>query len=69
MLIIQMDPPALFPTTFKSVPSPEARGTVLNAVTALLQSSLNMFGQPGAMVDVCFGPDPAAHIQETDLSE
>ncbi|KAJ3547929.1 hypothetical protein NM688_g5353 [Phlebia brevispora] len=51
MLIIQLDPPALLPTMFKSVPSAEANGVVRDVVSVLLQTSLRMFGQPGVMVN------------------
>ena len=52
MLIIQLDPPSLLPTTFKSVPSSEARPVVLHIVGILLQTSLRLFGQPGMMINV-----------------
>ena len=52
MLIIQLDPPSLLPTTFKSVPTSEAQEIVLNVVGLLLQASLRFFGQPGMMINV-----------------
>ena len=50
MLIIQLNPPSLVPTTFKSEPSPEASEIALSVLTILLQTSLSAFSQPGAMV-------------------
>ena len=50
ILIIQLNPPSLVPTTFKSEPSPEASEIALNVLTILLQTSLSAFSQPGTMV-------------------
>ncbi|KAH9886674.1 ARM repeat-containing protein [Cubamyces lactineus] len=50
VLVIQLNPPSLLPTTFKSEPSPEASEVALNVLQVLLQTSLSMFAQPGAMV-------------------
>lgn len=49
MLVVQLDPPALVPTTFKPIPSREAQAVVLNVLVVLLQVSLNSLSQPGAM--------------------
>lgn len=50
MLILQLNPPSLVPTTFKSEPSAEASEIALNVLTVLLQTSLSAFSQPGVMV-------------------
>ncbi|KAI0633121.1 ARM repeat-containing protein [Trametes polyzona] len=50
MLIIQLNPPSLIATTFKSEPSPEASEVALNVLQVLLQTSLTAFAQPGVMV-------------------
>ncbi|KAI0369534.1 ARM repeat-containing protein [Pilatotrama ljubarskyi] len=50
MLIIQLNPPSLIATTFKSEPSPEASAVALNVLQVLLQTSLSVFAQPGVMV-------------------
>ncbi|RDX49711.1 ARM repeat-containing protein [Lentinus brumalis] len=50
MLINQLTPPTFLPTTFKPEPTPEASGIALNVLQVLLQTSLTMFAQPGAMV-------------------
>ncbi|RPD63454.1 ARM repeat-containing protein [Lentinus tigrinus ALCF2SS1-6] len=50
MLIIQLNPPSLIPTTFKSEPTPEAAEIAFNVLQVLLQTSLTFFSQPGAMV-------------------
>lgn len=55
MLIIQLDPPTLVPTTFRSIPSEEARGIVVNVLGVLLQTTFNTLGQPGAMEAVSLG--------------
>ena len=52
MLIIQLNPPSLIPTTFKAEPSAEASEIALNVLQLLLQTSLSAFSQPGAMVAV-----------------
>ncbi|KAI0799725.1 ARM repeat-containing protein [Irpex lacteus] len=49
MLIIQLNPPSLLPTTFKTIPSSEAHNIVLNVLISLLQTSLTFFSQPGSM--------------------
>ncbi|KZT68569.1 ARM repeat-containing protein [Daedalea quercina L-15889] len=49
MLIIQLDPPSLLPTTFKSVPTHEARQIALNVLGVLLQTCLSVLGQPEAL--------------------
>jgi hypothetical protein len=50
MLVIQLDPPVLFPTsTLKSTPSPEALGVISTLLPILLEASLGVLGQPGAM--------------------
>ncbi|KAG1884709.1 armadillo-type protein [Suillus subluteus] len=50
MLVIQLDPPALFSTsTLKSTPSPEALGVISTLLPVLLEASLGVLGQPGAM--------------------
>ncbi|KAI0772392.1 ARM repeat-containing protein [Trametes elegans] len=49
MLIIQLNPPSLIPTTFKSEPSAEASEIARNVLQLLLQTSLNVFAQPGVM--------------------
>lgn len=51
MLVVQLDPPALLPTTFKPIPSDEGRGVVLNALVVLLGSTLTSLDKPGAMDD------------------
>ncbi|KAI0651047.1 ARM repeat-containing protein [Trametes meyenii] len=50
MLVIQLNPPSLIPTTFKSEPSAEASEIALSVLQVLTQTSLNAFSQPGAMV-------------------
>ncbi|KAI0350564.1 ARM repeat-containing protein [Trametes cingulata] len=50
MLIIQLNPPSLIATTFKTEPSPEASAIALNVLQVLLQTSLSVFAQPGVMV-------------------
>ncbi|KAI8996297.1 ARM repeat-containing protein [Trametes punicea] len=50
MLIIQLNPPSLITTTFKSEPSAEALEIAQNVLQLLLQTSLNAFSQPGVMV-------------------
>lgn len=52
MLIIQLNPPSLVPTTFKPEPSAEAADVALNVLTVLLQTSLSAFSQEGVMVSV-----------------
>ncbi|KAI0087502.1 ARM repeat-containing protein [Irpex rosettiformis] len=49
MLIVQLNPPTLLPTTFKTVPTSEARIIVLNVLVSLLQTSLTFFSEPGSM--------------------
>lgn len=50
MLVIQLDPPTLFSTsTLKSTPSPEALGVISTLLPILLEASLGVLGQPGAM--------------------
>jgi hypothetical protein len=50
MLVIQLDPPTLFAaSTLKSTPSPEALGVISTLLPILLESSLGVLGQPGAM--------------------
>ncbi|KAG2354786.1 ARM repeat-containing protein [Suillus spraguei] len=50
MLVIQLDPPILFSTsTLKSTPSPEALGVISTLLPVLLEASLGVLGQPGAM--------------------
>jgi len=50
MLIIQLDPPTLFTApTIKSAPSSEALGVLSTLLPTLLEASLGMLGQPGAM--------------------
>ncbi|CCM04086.1 uncharacterized protein FIBRA_06245 [Fibroporia radiculosa] len=49
MLIIQLDPPTLVPTTFKPIPGGEADGIVLSVLAILLQTALSFLGQPGTM--------------------
>ncbi|KAG1744571.1 armadillo-type protein [Suillus paluster] len=50
MLVIQLDPPTLFTaSTLKSAPSPEALGVISTLLPLLLETSLGMLGQPGAM--------------------
>ena len=53
MLIIQMDPPIMFlNSTLKTPPNVEGMSVVSNALPVLLQTSLSMLGQPGAMESV-----------------
>ena len=52
MLIIQLNPPSLVPTTFKPEPSAEAADVALNVLTVLLQTSLSAFSQEGVMISV-----------------
>lgn len=54
MLTIQLDPPSLLPTTFKSVPTHEAEQIALNVLEVILQASLNVLSQPEAMESVCY---------------
>ncbi|KAF8835272.1 ARM repeat-containing protein [Paxillus ammoniavirescens] len=50
MLIIQLDPPAMFNTsTLKSPPNIEGMAVLSNVLPVLLQTSLSILGQPGAM--------------------
>ncbi|KAG1808060.1 armadillo-type protein [Suillus subaureus] len=50
MLVIQLDPPVLFSTsTLKPTPSPEALGVISTLLPVLLEASLGVLGQPGAM--------------------
>ncbi|KAL6303348.1 ARM repeat-containing protein [Sparassis latifolia] len=49
MLIIQLDPPMLIPTTFKSIPAAAAEGIVLNVLGILSQTVLTYLSRPGAM--------------------
>lgn len=53
MLIIQLNPPSLLPTTFKPDPAPGADRTVLNVLQSLLSTSLGFFSQSGVMEEVC----------------
>ncbi|TBU41864.1 ARM repeat-containing protein [Dichomitus squalens] len=50
MLIIQLNPPSLVPTTFKSEPTSEASEVALKVLTILLRTSLSAFSQPGVMI-------------------
>ncbi|KAI0714221.1 ARM repeat-containing protein [Cerioporus squamosus] len=50
MLIGQLNPPSLVPTTFKSEPTPEASEIAFNVLQVILQTSLSLFSQPDAMV-------------------
>ena len=53
MLIIQLDPPIMFTTmTLKTPPNVEGMTVVSNVLPVLLQTSLSMLGQPGAMESV-----------------
>lgn len=53
MLIIQLDPPMMFTNlTLKTTPNVEGMTVVSNALPVLLQASLSMLGQPGAMESV-----------------
>ncbi|KAH7882096.1 armadillo-type protein, partial [Phlebopus sp. FC_14] len=49
MLVIQLDPPTFTPSTLKSPPNMEAVAVLSNALPLLLQMSLSMLGQSGAM--------------------
>ncbi|EPT00042.1 hypothetical protein FOMPIDRAFT_1163505 [Fomitopsis schrenkii] len=49
MLTIQLDPPSLLPTTFKSVPTHEAEQIAVNVLGVILQASLTVLSQPEAM--------------------
>ena len=49
MLIIQLDPPSLFPSTLKSGPNPEVLAIVSQVFPILLETALSSLGQPGAM--------------------
>jgi len=50
MLIIQLDPPTMFNTsTLKSPPNVEGMAVLSNVLPVLLQTSLSILGQPGAM--------------------
>jgi hypothetical protein len=53
MLVIQLDPPTLFiSSTLKSAPSPEALSVLSTLLPVLLEASLGVLGQPGAMESV-----------------
>lgn len=73
MLTIQLDPPTMFlNSTLKTPPNVEGMAVVLRALPVLLQTSLSMLGQPGAMESVrpasiriaCIGADA---IQNPDI--
>lgn len=50
MLVIQLDPPTLLTaSTLKSAPSPDALGVLSTLLPILLEASLGVLGQPGAM--------------------
>jgi len=50
MLVIQLDPPTLLTaSTLKSGPSSEALGVISHMLPILLEVSLGVLGQPGAM--------------------
>ncbi|KAI0056845.1 hypothetical protein BV25DRAFT_1995352 [Artomyces pyxidatus] len=49
MLVVQLDPPQLFPSTLRTVPSPEVLTIVQEVISALLQVGLGTLGAPGAM--------------------
>ncbi|KAI0686931.1 ARM repeat-containing protein [Cytidiella melzeri] len=49
MLVVQLNPPSLLPTTFKTLPTSEAHAVVLNVLLSLLQTSLAFLRQPGSM--------------------
>lgn len=51
MLVIQLDPPSLLPSRFKTT-SEEARMVISQILPGLLQDSLVFLGQPGVMEDV-----------------
>jgi hypothetical protein len=53
MLVIQLDSPTLFiSSTLKSAPSPEALGVLSTLLPVLLEASLGVLGQLGAMESV-----------------
>lgn len=52
MLIVQLDPPSLIPTTLKSFPDANTQQTVLSVLSSLLPTCLGYFSQPSAMEDV-----------------
>lgn len=64
MLIVQLNPPSLIPTTFKSEPTPEASEIAYNVLQVILQTSLTLFSQPGAMVSV----SPDSHMANSRYS-
>lgn len=49
MLVVQLDPPSLVPTTLKSFPDGSTQQTVLGVLVSLLPTCLTFFSQPGAM--------------------
>ena len=51
MLVIQLDPPSLLPSRFKTT-NEEARMVISQILPDLLQDSLVFLGQPGVMEDV-----------------
>lgn len=68
ILIVQLDPPTLVPTTFKSMPSEGSKELVLNVLVVLLQTALGTLGQPGAMENVSIPPTHSSYpfcIQES----
>jgi hypothetical protein len=54
---VQLNPPSILPTTFKSLPTSETYNIVLNVLISLTQTSLLFFSQSGSMKDVGMGFD------------
>jgi hypothetical protein len=55
-LIVQLDPPPLFPPALKSMPNEEALRIVRGATPVLLETTLSALAQPDAMEDVSVAP-------------
>ena len=53
MLIVQLDPPSILPSTGKAGPALQAEAIISNVLPVLLQASLTFLSQPGSMESVC----------------
>jgi hypothetical protein len=61
VLIVQLDPPPLFPAVLSNAPNEAARHTIGNLLPVLLQTCLAALSQPEAMANVC------VHVPLVDL--
>ena len=67
MLLVQLNPPSLIPSTFKSYPNADAQQVVLTVLSSLLPTCLTYFSQPGAMEEVRNRNHVARQIALTSL--